>query len=166
MVSTRRSGSLPSNNSKRSSSPSDDTHNKPSSPKRQKALSLSLSLQTHVDKELSAPSFLDYSIRAVDFEIFFCFSLLSQGESCSDKIKSNNPNASEASPAENPKEISSTDPPDVAIPAAADAAGTSVPDAAAAVSLATPVVAEGQFQRLLRWCGNSCFFGYVHVQKC
>ncbi|KAL3654959.1 hypothetical protein CASFOL_000745 [Castilleja foliolosa] len=36
MVSTRRSGSLPSNNSKRSSSPSDDNPNKPSSPKRQK----------------------------------------------------------------------------------------------------------------------------------
>ncbi|XP_051147751.1 uncharacterized protein LOC127262923 isoform X2 [Andrographis paniculata] len=36
MVSTRRSGSLPSNNNKRSSSPSDDDNNKPSSPKRQK----------------------------------------------------------------------------------------------------------------------------------
>ncbi|KAL1553960.1 hypothetical protein AAHA92_14573 [Salvia divinorum] len=39
MVSTRRSGSLPSNNSKRSSSPSDDNHNKPSSPKRPKGVS-------------------------------------------------------------------------------------------------------------------------------
>ncbi|XP_047940759.1 uncharacterized protein LOC125188062 isoform X1 [Salvia hispanica] len=39
MVSTRRSGSLPSNNSKRSSSPSDDNHNKPSSPKRPKGAS-------------------------------------------------------------------------------------------------------------------------------
>lgn len=52
MVSTRRSGSLPSNNSKRSSSPSDDNHNKPSSPKRQKALSLFLSLETHRDAAL------------------------------------------------------------------------------------------------------------------
>ncbi|KAL9170135.1 hypothetical protein ABFS82_04G124600 [Erythranthe guttata] len=110
MVSTRRSGSLPSNNSKRSSSPSDDTHNKPSSPKRQK------------------------------------------GESCGDKINSTNPSASVASPAEIPKEVSSTDPPAVPITAAADAAdaadvtataATTAPDADASVSLATPVAAEG-----------------------
>ncbi|XP_042002426.1 uncharacterized protein LOC121751692 [Salvia splendens] len=94
MVSTRRSGSLPSNNSKRSSSPSDDNHNKPSSPKRQKGATNSI-----------------------------------------------NPKASESSPAENPKEISSADPPELPATTAADAADTA-PDAAASVSVATPVVPE------------------------
>ncbi|KAI3463628.1 hypothetical protein Pfo_020291 [Paulownia fortunei] len=97
MVSTRRSGSLPSNNSKRSSSPSDDNHNKPSSPKRQK------------------------------------------GESCNINVNSNNPKASEPSPADNPKEISSTDPPELPVTTTATAAAA----AAASVSVATPVVAEG-----------------------
>ncbi|KAK6118094.1 hypothetical protein DH2020_048164 [Rehmannia glutinosa] len=116
MVSTRRSGSLPSNNSKRSSSPSDDNHNKPSSPKRQKALSLSLSLShlslsQHTDKEL------------------------------------NNPKASESSLAENPKEISSTDPPELPV-TATTATTPTTPAAAASVSVATPAVAEGQRQLL------------------
>ncbi|KAL0355118.1 UNVERIFIED_CONTAM: Spastin [Sesamum radiatum] len=117
MVSTRRSGSLPSNNNKRSSSPSDDNKNKPSSPKRQKALSLSLSLsRIEMDTELFCSSFLDYSIWAVDFEC-------------------GNSKASEPSPAENPKEISSNDPPE--LPATTGSA------AAASISIATPAVAEG-----------------------
>ncbi|KAL8474600.1 hypothetical protein ACS0TY_031160 [Phlomoides rotata] len=100
MVSTRRSGSLPSNNSKRSSSPSDDNHNKPSSPKRQK------------------------------------------GESHSNNPKASEPSAAAAAAAENPKEISSADPPD----APADPAENAAPDAAtaaASICVATPVVPEG-----------------------
>ncbi|KAL1563633.1 hypothetical protein AAHA92_06074 [Salvia divinorum] len=95
MVSTRRSGSLPSNNSKRSSSPSDDNHNKPSSPKRQK------------------------------------------GESHSNNLK-----APESSPADNPKEISSADPPELPSTTTAGAEDTA-PDAAASISVATPAVPEG-----------------------
>ncbi|KAG8388088.1 hypothetical protein BUALT_Bualt02G0088800 [Buddleja alternifolia] len=104
MVSTRRSGSLPSTNNKRSSSPSDDNSNKPSSPKRQKALSLSLTKYTQI------------------------------GESSNTDINSFNSKASEPSPAENPKDISSTDPQAISAAAAT---------AAASVSVATPVVVEG-----------------------
>ncbi|KAK4436871.1 Spastin [Sesamum alatum] len=94
MVSTRRSGSLPSNNNKRSSSPSDDNNNKPSSPKRQK------------------------------------------GESSNTNNTNNsNSKASEPSPAENPKEISSNDPPELP--------DTAASAAAASISIATPAVAEG-----------------------
>ncbi|GFP82449.1 ATPase family aaa domain-containing protein 1 [Phtheirospermum japonicum] len=110
MVSTRRSGSLPSNNSKRSSSPSDDNLNKPSSPKRQKALSPSIELSAY-------------------------------GESCNTIANTNNPKASEPSPAENPKELSSTDPPELPSAAAASTAPTALA-ATASISVATPVVAE------------------------
>lgn len=49
---------------------------------------------------------------------------------------------SESSPAENPKEVSSPDPPELpSTPAAA--AGDTGPDAAVSVSVATPVVPEG-----------------------
>ncbi|KAL2492264.1 AAA-type ATPase family protein [Abeliophyllum distichum] len=91
MVSTRRSGSLPSN-SKRSSSPSDDNNNKPSSPKRQK------------------------------------------GES----ISNNDSKISEPVPAENPKELSSTDPPELPDAAAANTSAT-----VASVAAITPIAVEG-----------------------
>ncbi|KAL3617557.1 hypothetical protein CASFOL_037878 [Castilleja foliolosa] len=99
MVSTRRSGSLPSSNSKRSSSPSDDNHNKPPSPKRQK------------------------------------------DESCNTNAASENPKASEPSPVENPKELSSTDPPELPAPAApyTPAATASTPPAVAEAAAAAGV---------------------------
>ncbi|KAL6494382.1 hypothetical protein OROGR_031182 [Orobanche gracilis] len=50
MVSTRRSGSLPSNNSRRSSSPSDENHNKPPSPKRQKGESCNTNANSNYPK--------------------------------------------------------------------------------------------------------------------
>ncbi|KAL6518001.1 hypothetical protein OROMI_033702 [Orobanche minor] len=50
MVSTRRSGSLPSNNSKRSSSPSDGNQNKPPSPKRQKGESCNTNANSNYPK--------------------------------------------------------------------------------------------------------------------
>ncbi|GER44022.1 AAA-type ATPase family protein, partial [Striga asiatica] len=108
MVSTRRSGSLPSSSSKRSSSPSDDNHNKPTSPKRQKALSLSLS-RTHMN-----------SCRYM------------YGENCSANGNTRNPEA------EKPKELSSTD-----LPELPDVAVSVPPAAAPSVSVAPPAVAEG-----------------------
>ncbi|KAK6127604.1 hypothetical protein DH2020_038642 [Rehmannia glutinosa] len=60
----------------------------------------------------------------------------------SNNSKSNNPKASESSLAENPKEISSTDPPELPV-TATTATTPTTPAAAASVSVATPAVAEG-----------------------
>ncbi|GER48570.1 AAA-type ATPase family protein [Striga asiatica] len=116
MVSTRRSGSLPSSNSKRSSSPSDDNQNKPSSPKRQKALSFS-----HAHTQMRSCCLL-----------YLLDCLIRAGESCNTSANSKNPKALEPQTAENPKELCSADPPE--LPAAA---------ATPSVSVATPAAAEG-----------------------
>ncbi|CAI9757346.1 unnamed protein product [Fraxinus pennsylvanica] len=91
MVSTRRSGSLPSN-TKRPASPSEDNNDNPSSPKRPKA----------------------------------------------ESINNNDSKTEEPVPAENPKELSSTDPPEVP-----DAAAVNTSATVASVAAVTPVAVEG-----------------------
>ncbi|KAI3454998.1 hypothetical protein Pfo_011661 [Paulownia fortunei] len=124
MVSTRRSGSLPSNSNKRSSSPSGDNNNKPSSPKRQKALSLSLS-RKYMDTELFGES------------------------SNTNNTNNSNSKAAEPSPAEKSKEISSNDPPELP---ATNAAAASVSVATPVVAEgAAPAIADKPRSSFTSW---------------
>ncbi|KAL3812591.1 hypothetical protein ACJIZ3_013859 [Penstemon smallii] len=101
MVSTRRSGSLPSNNNKRSSSPSDNNNDNSSSKRQKGETSNNISINNNEIND-----------------------------------KNNNSKSSEPTPAENVKDISSNDPPE--LPATSAAAATS-----GSVSVVTPAVAEG-----------------------